>query len=191
MTSMHADNSSSDDDPAISATRAWIERVVVAMNLCPFAKRELMQNRVRFVTTGATDEEQLLHALHAELTLLDAQPEVETSVLIHPHVLQNFDGYNQFLNLADELLAEMDWEGVYQVASFHPYYQFGGTDEDDAENYSNRSPYPMLHLLREESVERAIVGYPDVAGIPVRNVARLRELGAEKLRQLLSECAPQ
>ncbi len=188
---MTAGSDSSDNHPAIGATQTWIERVVVAMNLCPFARRELEQDRVRFVTTDATDEEQLLHALHAELVLLDAQPEVETTLLIHPQVLQDFAIYNQFLNLADELLADMDWEGVYQIASFHPRYQFGGTDEDDAENYSNRSPYPMLHLLREESVEQAIANYPDVAGIPVRNVARLRELGADKLRQLLGECVPQ
>jgi len=185
---MTADNQ---DVPASRATRAWIERVVVAKNLCPFAKRELEQDRVRFVTTQATDEEQLLHALHAELVLLDEQPEVETTLLIHPDVLQDFAAYNQFLNLADELLAEMDWEGVYQIASFHPRYQFGGTDQDDAENYSNRSPFPMLHLLREDRIELAIASYPDVAQIPVRNIALLRGIGEAQLKALLNDCSAQ
>jgi len=160
----------------------------VDLNLCPFAKRELARNRVRFVVTQATNEEQLLIALETELELLNGDAEIETTLLIHPGVLQDFYDYNQFLNFSDSLLAEMGLEGVYQVASFHPDYQFGGTEPDDAENYTNRSPYPMLHLIREESLERAIDEYPDVDEIPARNVQLVNSLGTEKLQVLLQAC---
>jgi hypothetical protein len=165
-----------------------VETVVVDLNLCPFAKRELVRNRVRFVVTQATSEEQLLIALEAELNLLTGDAEIETTLLIHPHVLQDFHDYNQFLNFSDSLLMEMHLEGVYQVASFHPDYQFGGTQPDDAENYTNRSPYPMLHLIREESLERAIAEYPDVDEIPARNVELMNHLGTGKLQALLKAC---
>ena len=158
------------------------------LNLCPFAKRELARNRVRFVVTQATNEEQLLIALETELELLNGDAEIETTLLIHPGVLQDFYDYNQFLNFSDSLLAVMGLEGVYQVASFHPDYQFGGTEPDDAENYTNRSPCPMLHLIREESLERAIDEYPDVDEIPARNVQLVNSLGTEKLQVLLQAC---
>ena len=158
------------------------------MNLCPFAKREWVQNRVRFAVTRATTEAQLLMALQAELELLQSDPSIETTLLIHAGVLQDFDDYNQFLNYADGLLVEMRLEGVYQVASFHPRYQFSGTDPDDAENYTNRSPYPLLHLLREESLERAISEFADVEQVPTRNIELMNSLGQEKLQALLQAC---
>jgi len=129
--------------------RRWVEDLVVGLNLCPFAGRELVRNRVRFVVTEATTEEQLLAALETELALLNNDPAVETTLLIHPDVLQDFFDYNQFLDTADQLLVHTELEGVYQVASFHPDYQFAGTAAYDAENFTNRSPYPMLHILRE------------------------------------------
>jgi hypothetical protein len=161
---------------------------VVGLNLCPFAKRELVNDRVRFAVTDSTTEEQLLAALQAELELLNNDANIETTLLIHAYVLQDFYDYNQFLNVADELLLQMNLDGVYQVASFHPHYQFGGTAPDDAENYTNRSPYPMLHLIREESLERAIAGYPDVDQVPERNIALMNRLGQEKLQALLQAC---
>jgi hypothetical protein len=161
---------------------------VVGLNLCPFAKRELVNDRVRFAVTDSTTEEQLLAALQAELELLNNDANIETTLLIHADVLQDFYDYNQFLNVADELLLQMNLDGVYQVASFHPHYQFGGTARDDAENYTNRSPYPMLHLIREESLERAIAGYPDVDQVPERNIALMNRLGQEKLQALLQAC---
>lgn len=175
-------------DTIIQATRNWVENVVVGYNLCPFAKRELMHDRVRFQVTDAQTEEQLLQALHAELQWLEAHPEVETTLLIHPRALPAFEAYNEFLATADGLLAYLELEGIYQIASFHPEYRFEGTTGDEAENYTNRSPYPMLHLLREASLEAAIDGYPDVEGIPARNIARLNELGAEKMRAILARC---
>lgn len=176
------------DEKADQSVRHWVETLVVEMNLCPFAKRELVKNRVRFTTTTATTEEQLLMALQTELETLNADPSVETTLLIHPEVLQDFYTYNRFLGDTDTLLVEMGLEGVYQIASFHPNYQFEGTKTDDAENYTNRSPYPMLHLIREESLERVIADYPDVDQIPLRNIALMNELGQGKLQALLSSC---
>ena len=172
----------------ISATRKWVEDVVVGYNLCPFAKRELVRNRVRFVVSEAETEDELLQALHSELQRLEDEPEIETSLLIHPGVLQDFGPYNEFLDAADGLLAYLDMEGVYQIASFHPDYQFAGTKPDAAENYTNRSPFPMLHLLREASLEAAIDSYPDVDGIPQRNIELMNELGSEKMRSILRSC---
>ena len=176
------------DEEIIQSVRQWVETFVVGMNLCPFAKRELVKNRVRFVTTAATTAEQLLQVLQTELELLNADPSVETSLLIHPAVLQDFYDFNDFLDCADSLLVDMELEGIYQVASFHPDYQFGGTRSGDAENYTNRAPYPVLHLLREESLERVIADYPDVDDIPERNIELMNSLGQDKLQALLKSC---
>lgn len=162
MTDLEKLASLENDEEIILAVRQWVETFVVGMNLCPFAKRELVKNRVRFVTTAATTAEQLLQVLQTELELLSADPSVETTLLIHPAVLQDFYDFNDFLGFADSLLVDMELEGIYQVASFHPDYQFGGTRPGDAENYTNRAPYPVLHLLREESLERVIADYSDV-----------------------------
>jgi len=178
----------STDLEILEATRRWVEQVVVAFNLCPFAKRELMKERVRFVVSKATDEATLLDELAHELALLNVYEAVETTLLIHPQVLQDFYQYNDFLEAADELLVDMDLEGVYQVASFHPDYQFGGTEPDDVENYTNRSPYPMLHLLREDSLSQAIDNYPEVDLIPERNIECMNEQGLEKMQSLLAAC---
>lgn len=176
------------NEKVVRSVQQWIESLIVGMNLCPFAKRELVKDRVRFATTTSTTEEQLLMALKAELELINTDPCIETTLLIHPDLLQDFDDYNQFLGYADSLLVEMGFEGIYQIASFHPDYQFGGTEPDDAENYTNRSPYPLLHLLREASLERAIADYPDVDQIPARNIALMNDTGQPKLKALLKSC---
>lgn len=177
-----------DADAIILAVRRWVETVVVGLNLCPFAGRELREERVRFVVTPATNEAQLLASLKTELERLDTHPAVETTLLIHPRVLQNFADYNQFLETSDELLGAMDLGGIYQIASFHPHYQFADAALDNVENYTNRSPYPMRHLLREQSLERSIAGYPDTKQIPLRNIAMMRRLGIARLRQLSRDC---
>ena len=177
-----------EDDKIIASVRQWVESLIVGMNLCPFAKRELVKSRVRFAVTEAETDDQLMTALQAELELLDRDSSVETTLLIHPKVLQDFDDYNQFLNFADRFLAQLRLGGVYQIASFHPDYQFGGTDLNDAENYTNRSPYPMLHLIREESLERVITDYPDVDQIPERNIELMNRLGQDKLQALMQAC---
>ncbi len=176
------------DDVEVSATRRWINRVVVDFNLCPFAKRELLNDNVRFSVAKATTIEQLLEELLSELNLLFKQEEVETTLLIHPHVLSDFFDYNDFLDTANGLLVQHQFDGVFQLASFHPNYQFAGTDEHDASNYTNRSPYPMLHILREESLSKAIDAYPDIDAIPERNVTLMKDIGGEKLREVLRAC---
>ena len=153
----------------------------------PFAKRELVRNRVRFVVSEANGR-RAVTGLHSELQRLEDEPEIETTLLIHPAVLQDFGPYNEFLDAADGLLAYLEMEGVYQIASFHPDYQFEGTAPDAAENCTNRSPFPMLHLLREASLEAAIDSYPDVDGIPQRNIELMNGLGSEKMRSILHSC---
>lgn len=172
----------------IDATRRWVEDVVIGLNLCPFARKELLGERVSFVVTDAASPEGLLLSLQQELNRLERDPQTETTLLIHPEALTDFDDYNDFLDLAEGFLAVLGYEGVYQIASFHPHYRFEGTGADDAENYTNRSPFPMLHLLREESMEKAIAGYPDTHLIPEKNIQRVTSLGVEHMQLLLAGC---
>ena len=178
-----------ESDKVAASVRQWVESMVVGLNLCPFAKRELVKNRIRFAVTEASMEEQLLKALQTELELLNRDRLVETTLLIHPQVLQDFYDFKLFLAYIDSLLVRMNLKGIFQVASFHPDYQFFGTSSEDAENYTNRSPYPVLHLIREESLERTIATYPDVGEIPARNIARMNDLGHEKLRKIMRACS--
>jgi hypothetical protein len=171
-------------DAVAAVVRQWLESLVIELNLCPFAGRELLNNRVRFAVTDATTEDELLNALRVELELLGANTSIETTLLIHPEVLCDFVDYNQFLDAADGLLRYLELDGTYQVASFHPDYQFGGTEPNDVENFTNRAPYPLLHILREESLERAIAEYPDVEQIPERNIKLMNSMGEEQLRRL-------
>ena len=167
-----------------AVVRQWLESLVIELNLCPFAGRELLNDRVRFAVTDATTEDELLNALQEELELLGTNTSIETTLLIHPEVLSDFADYNQFLDAADGLLRYLELEGTYQIASFHPDYQFGGTEPNDVENFTNRAPYPLLHILREESLERAIAEFPDVEQIPERNIKLMNSMGAEQLRRL-------
>ena len=172
----------------IQPVRQWVETVVIGMNLCPFAQREWVNNRIRFAVADARSETDLLQALQSELGLLNDDETIATTLLIHPYVLQDFYDYNQFLGIAESLLVQLKLEGVYQLASFHPDYQFGGTEPDDAENYTNRSPYPMLHLIREQSLEQAIASYSDIDQVPIRNIERMNELGRDKLQVIMQAC---
>jgi len=174
------------ESTAVLAVRRWVDSLVVGLNLCPFAKTELINERVRFVECPAQSEVALLDALTIELELLETTPALETTLLVHPNVLHDFADYNQFLNEVDALLVGLQFEGVFQVASFHPDYQFGGTAIDAAENYTNRSPYPLLHILREASLERVIAAHPDTAEIPQRNVELMNSMGSAALRAMLA-----
>ena len=174
-------------DDVIEATRRWLERAVIGLNLCPFAKAVLAKGQVRFVASDARDEEALLADLVAEMERLrdtDAG-EIDTTLLIHPHVLGDFLDYNEFLDVADAALESLGLDGVLQVASFHPDYRFAGTDADDATNATNRSPFPILHLLREDSVARAVEAVPDPDAIVERNLATMERLGLAGYRKLL------
>jgi hypothetical protein len=168
-------------------TKLWLERLVIGLDLCPFAGREWSAGRVRLVTSAADDELTLLDELQHELLLLDQQPEIETTLLIHPEVLQNFADYNDFLDIAEALLAELSLDSEVQIASFHPKYQFAGTSPEDVENYTNRAPYPMLHLLREDSVAAAVAAHPDPDAIPQNNIQKMNALGLAAVQTLLAE----
>lgn len=171
----------------IAQTRHWIEQLVLAHNLCPFAHQPYQAGLIRFSVTPVAKPEILLAVLKAELHALQATPveKVETTLLIHPEALNHFFAYNDFLDDAEELLYQEGLEGILQIASFHPKYQFSGTALDDAENYTNRSPYPMLHLLREESLDKAIAHYPNVDAIPERNIKVMHQLGVDTLKRIL------
>jgi len=175
-------------DP-IAATRRWLERAVIGLNLCPFAKAVYAREQVRIVASDATTPEALLEQLAGELLYLRDTPagQMDTTLLVHPHVLQDFLDYNDFLDQADALVEALALDGVLQVASFHPDYQFADSRPDDIENYSNRAPYPTLHLLREDSVSRAVDAFPDPDTIVERNYATLRGLGHDGWRRLMSD----
>jgi len=180
-------------DTITAQTRCWLEQVILKHNLCPFAHKPFKGGQIRYRVTDSARPEFLLEDVQQELERLRATPvaEVETTLLIHPEVLEDFLDYNDFLDIVDALLVEGGYEGEFQVASFHPDYQFDGTQPDDAENYTNRSPYPMLHLIREASLEQATADYPDVEGIPDRNIQTMNALGAEHHRAVLDGCLRQ
>ena len=175
----------SPQDP-IATTRRWLERAVIGLNLCPFAKAVVAREQVRFVLSDATTPQALLAELGEELLLLRDTPagQVDTTLLVHPQVLGDFLDYNDFLDQADALVETLDLDGVLQVASFHPDYQFAGSAPDDVENFTNRAPYPILHLLREDSVARAVAAFPDPDAIVERNIETLRRIGVDGWRKL-------
>jgi uncharacterized protein len=174
------------DEQMIADTKNWLERAVIGLNLCPFAKAVHVKGQIRYMVSNAQNEEELLADLLDELQLLyDADIEsVETTIVIHPYVLEDFLDYNDFLEIADAAVSELDLNGEIQVASFHPDYQFAETTYEDIENFSNRSPYPCLHLLRESSVEKAVSAFPDAGKIYEKNIETLRALGIEGWKKL-------
>jgi len=178
---MSTPNLNATDEQIIAATQNWLEKAVIGLNLCPFAKAVHVKKQVRYVVSNATTPEALLETLMDELQhLSDTDPEqVDTTLLIHPFVLNDFLDYNEFLDIADAALEHMQLEGELQLASFHPQYQFADTDVNDITNYTNRSPYPTLHLLREESIERAVEAFPEASEIFDKNIDTLEKLGHE------------
>ena len=175
------------DDP-LAVTRRWLERAVIGLNLCPFAKAVYAKEQVRFVLSAARTPEVLLEELGEELLRLRETPaeQIDTTLLVHPWVLGDFLDYNEFLDQADALVEALELDGVLQVASFHPHYQFADSAPDDVENFTNRAPYPILHLLREDSVARAVAAFPDPDAIVERNIETLRKLGIDGWHKLLS-----
>ncbi|MFW9615069.1 DUF1415 domain-containing protein [Aquabacterium sp.] len=175
-----------DKDTIVADTRDWLVKAVIGLNLCPFAKSVHVKNQVRYSVSEATTPGDLLTDLVHELTLLrDADPEeIDTTLLVHPAVLQDFFDFNDFLDIVDAAVEELDLGGLIQVASFHPDYQFADAKPDDIENYSNRSPYPTLHLIREASLDRAVEAFPDAADIYETNKATLRKMGLEGWKKL-------
>lgn len=176
--------------PYLAETRAWLEQAVIGLNLCPFAKAVHTKGQVRYVLSASREPEALLEELLHELAhLASADPaQVDTTLLVHPHVLHDFLDFNDFLAVAEAALAQAGLEGVLQIASFHPQFQFDGTDADDITNATNRSPYPTLHLLREASIDRAVAAFPEAEAIYEANMRTLERLGARGWQALLAQC---
>jgi uncharacterized protein len=174
----------------IALTRAWIERAVIGLNLCPFARAPYSRGRIHYRVSEAIDCEELLQDLRAELDRLVeiSGDEIETTLLIHPDVLNDFFDYNGFLDRVDITLRRLNLEGVIQVASFHPQYQFAGTSPGDLGNATNQSPFPMLHLLREDSIDRALAVLDEPESIFEANIASLERLGEQGWRALQAQC---
>ena len=177
-------------DIVIAETRAWVDRVVIGLNLCPFAKAPQVKGRVRYVVSEATDPEALVACLIDELKRLAETSDmcIETTLLIHPQVLTDFADYNDFLGLVESAVSELGLEGVIQVASFHPQYQFAGVAADDVSNATNQSPYPTLHLIREDSIERAVAAFPEAEAIFGANIVTMQRLGADGWAALQRQC---
>ena len=162
-------------------TRQWLEKAVIGLNLCPFAKAPHVKNLVRISVSQARHLDGFLEDLDRELQLLGDTPadELETTLLVHPTLFPDFDTFNQMLDIADAAVVDNGLEGIVQIAPFHPDFQFEGTDSDDIGNYTNRSPYPTLHLIREDSIAKAAQAFPDASAIFERNIALLEEMGHE------------
>jgi len=177
-------------DRALAETRAWVERAVIGLQLCPFAKAPQVKGQVRYVASEAADADALLADLVAELKLLAAAPSerIETTLLVHPRAFADFEDHNDFLEIAEAALVALDLEGVIQIASFHPDYRFAGSEPDDIANATNRSPHPTLHLLREESIERALAAFADPDSIFETNIATMERLGPEGWAALRRRC---
>ena len=169
----------STEEQVLEKTRAWLEKAVIGLNLCPFAKAVYVKNQVRMVVSKARHADDLLEELDRELDLLVATPaeEIDTTLLIHPTLFEDFLDFNDFLEVADGVVDEHELEGVIQLASFHPQFQFDGTVPDDISNYTNRAPFAILHLLREESVDKAVEAFPEADAIFEQNIATLEKLG--------------
>jgi len=178
------------DQAIINSTRTWLNTFIIAFNICPFAKREQQRNSIRYQVVQSDRFDTALELLIVECGFLDSHHETETTLLIFPNGFNDFDDYLDLLAMAEQLLMDQGYEGVYQLASFHPDYCFESTTDlkEDPANYTNRSPYPMLHIIREASIERAVAKHPDPENIPTNNIKLTRELGLKKLKTLLAAC---
>ncbi|MFW2371493.1 MAG: DUF1415 domain-containing protein [Gammaproteobacteria bacterium] len=172
----------------IEQTQCWIKKVVIGLNFCPFAKREFDRGTIRYAMIDANRLDNGLQALIDECILLDRDENIETSLLVFQNALADFYSFLDFVDQANALMADQGYQGIYQLASFHPDYCFEGETDQDPANFTNRSPYPMLHLIRETSIEQALQHYPDPELIPERNIELARSKGLATMRQLLDSC---
>ena len=177
-----------DNDAIINQTKKWLSTVVIKHTLCPFAQREYDKGSIHYEVVETADLESQLEHIRLQCTVLNKDANKETTLLIFPTALSDFDNYLDVLETANALLKDQSYEGIYQLASFHPNYRFEGTSDDDPSNYTNRSPYPMLHILREASIETALSTYPNPEKIPERNIQVTQGLGLEGMKELLTKC---
>jgi hypothetical protein len=175
----------------IHQTQYWLDNVIIAHNICPFAKRERDKGGISFVLEETSDVAQALENLLLECQRLDENPAIETILLIFSQIGQDFYQYLDFLDIANQLLIDQTYEGVYQLASFHPDYCFSGSEEDDPANFTNRSPHPTIHIIREASLTSALQHYKNPENIPKRNIQYCQKLGLQKMQQMWSECLKQ
>jgi hypothetical protein len=166
----------------------WLEQIVIKHDFCPFAKKELLRDSIRYYVNESSNTEDTLQQLINECVFLDQHTETETTLFIIPEGFNDFDDFLDLVAIANALLEEQHYFGIYQLANFHPNYCFHGSDNDDPANYTNRSPYPVLHLIREGSLERAVANHPDPEGIPERNIHHARKLGLKQLQAELKKC---
>ena len=181
----------SENTLVINQTKHWLSTVIIEHSICPFAKREFDRDRIHYEIIVSDDLSTQLEHLILQCEFLDNKnndSEIETSLLIFPTALKDFEDYLDVLEIATELMTKQGYEGVYQLASFHPDYCFAGANPNDASNYTNRSPYPMLHILREDSIEKALENYPNPESIPERNIQLTKDLGLEQMKNTLAEC---
>ncbi len=176
------------EHPAITATRRWLESFIIEYSICPFAGQVYEKNSIRYVIINHQSLEESLFSLITECEKLTSCPEIDTTLLIFPETLKPFNHYLDFLDTAQQLLTAQHYEGIFQLASFHPDYCFSGCTENDAANYTNRSPFPMLHIIRESSIEKVLRYYPDPENIPDNNIKLCRKMGPGKISALLKDC---
>jgi len=177
-------------DPVLRETQKWIDEVVVGMGFCPFASASIKAGGLRLELCATTEVEDLCRLLVDELVFLQSQKgeTYDSTLLVHPNLLSDFAVFNEFLGMCEDILAGLSLEGVFQIASFHPRYCFADADENDVGNYTNRSPYPMLHILREASVTEAVADHVDPAGIPQKNIQKLTTLSVAEMEAMLQGC---
>lgn len=173
------------DSVIIEETLNWVRSFIIELNLCPFAKGAVNKGSLRIAVSEHKKQALGLEDLMNEIRLLDESPTIETTLLVFPAAFKDFFAYLDFVELAEQLISELEYEGIYQLATFHPDYYFADTEPDDVSNYTNRSPYPMLHLLREDSLEKAIAAYGDTAHIPEKNISTMNQLGLEKIKKII------
>lgn len=176
------------DELVTAQTMKWVKDFIVTLNVCPFAKREVEKESVRCVVVRSKKIDVALEELMSEVQWLDERPETETTLLVFPTMFKDFHRYLDFVETAENLMFDQGCEGVYQLATFHPDYCFSGADSDDVSNYTNRSPYPMLHILREDSLDKAIEFYGDTTGIPNQNIRKMETLGKHELDNIFTLC---
>ena len=169
-------------------TACWVEKFVVQHDICPFASKVVTEKTIHYEIIEHENIEDILEQVMQECFRLMQRKDIETSLLIFPTFFQKFEDYLEGLRLAELLMEEFGFIGTFQLASFHPDYKFDGIEAEDASNYTNRSPYPMMHLIREESLEKAVANYPNPDNIPIRNIAYTRELGVQKIKSILNSC---
>lgn len=178
-----------DNQKYIDKVQKWVESFIIELNICPFARKVSVQKRIRYAVQPSEDLDEVMKAFLNELQLLKRLPsqDTDTTLFIVPNALDDFEDFLSFVDVSEGFLTELGYDGVFQIATFHPKYQFAGTKTTDAENFTNRAPYPILHILREESMENALENYPNPEEIPNRNIQLMNEMGIEKLKALLGE----